>query len=689
MIHFIKKARIPLLRPVLVLVVLIAGVAGEAAATTPAPESAPTTLAVALGAASGKTIAFRPQNGIPPEQGLLLEWDLPHLVLYRNGSLTDPRERTLAIEVTGIQVPPGGVTVTLIVETQHTILGPDGDDERAIVVWRTSQAVDNPTRATMTGVAARFEREFAAETVANGERATTPTDYFRYQVIVNHRHDPGSKPLQTLAKDHAFLMENQWIVSLPDVREESPGAAPGELIVHYCDMFPFRRDTRDPSTWLAREEISYYVESELIPSMVEVFRIQSEEWDLPWHQAWTSYRPEDGRRLSVALSEGETWFHGPAPLRGHAGISINLNGGYAEYESLTDGVMSNFHHELFHNHQRSLNLHRGGNGDVGGKANAWQFFSEGTAVLASSVGQPDVEFARTWGVRTYLSNARNFVGQEGFVGGDLNKSYADLAGYHAAAYWRFLYEQCGGMSGEREDPAAGMAVIWQSLEALYRSDIVDVSGSTELVENLPAIMDRAMEGAQCPFETYEQSLLAFSRAIYALRLEGGRCAMPGTPDRCGFYDPEGLYHDPPASIITYSGEPITYTASNQTYPAGIPSSYGIDLVEVALDPRADGQSLVVEFYPGPGAKARFAVQVWRIGAPGERTSIEPAAQVLSRGPDRRVTYRVAEVNSVQHGGLGLAITRVDAREKMDREGSYTIRLGPADRAGSLANDLPQ
>ena len=70
-------------------------------------------------------------------------------------------------------------------------------------------------------------------------------------------------------------------------------------------------------------------------------------------------------------------------------------------------------------------------------------------------------------------------------------------------------------------------------------------------------------------------------------------------------------------------------------------------------------------------------------------SIEPAAQVLSRGPDRRVAYRGAEVNSVQHGSLGLAITRVDAREKMDREGSYTIRLGPADRAGSLANDLPQ
>ncbi|MEJ2212049.1 MAG: hypothetical protein P8129_23865 [Anaerolineae bacterium] len=153
------------------------------------------------------------------------------------------------------------------------------------------------------------------------------------------------------------------------------------------------------------------MQRQLIPAMIEAFRTQADEWQAPWHEAWTSYRPQDGRRLSVALSEGKTWFHGPAPLHGHAGISVNVDGGFAEYETLLDGIMSNFHHELFHNYQRSLYQHYGGNGDVDGKADAWQFFSEGTAVLASSIGQPDVQFSRSWGARAYLSQARSFIGR--------------------------------------------------------------------------------------------------------------------------------------------------------------------------------------------------------------------------------------------------------------------------------------
>jgi hypothetical protein len=38
--------------------------------------------------------------------------------------------------------------------------------------------------------------------------------------------------------------------------------------------------------------------------------------------------------------------------------------------------------------------------------------------------------------------------------------------YDLVAYWRFLYEQCGGMSCQGEDPAAGMQVIRQVLNVL-------------------------------------------------------------------------------------------------------------------------------------------------------------------------------------------------------------------------------
>ena len=35
-----------------------------------------------------------------------------------------------------------------------------------------------------------------------------------------------------------------------------PLSAPDELIVYYCDMFPFQRVPDDPTTWLPRAEIS-------------------------------------------------------------------------------------------------------------------------------------------------------------------------------------------------------------------------------------------------------------------------------------------------------------------------------------------------------------------------------------------------------------------------------------------------
>ena len=94
----------------------LAAVEAESRASLPKGYPAP---AVTVRAASQATIRFRTQNGereggVPPETR-----DLPHLVLQRNGALTDPKERTLLVEVTGIDVPPAGVTVTLSVETQH------------------------------------------------------------------------------------------------------------------------------------------------------------------------------------------------------------------------------------------------------------------------------------------------------------------------------------------------------------------------------------------------------------------------------------------------------------------------------------------------------------------------------------------------------------------------------------------
>jgi len=98
--------------------------------------SAPT---VRVRAASGANIRFRPQDGRSGDPISPRGRDIPHLVLHRNGALTNPDERTLIVKVTGIDVPPPGVTVTLSVETQHG--DPDPVEESASEQVQRAQAI--------------------------------------------------------------------------------------------------------------------------------------------------------------------------------------------------------------------------------------------------------------------------------------------------------------------------------------------------------------------------------------------------------------------------------------------------------------------------------------------------------------------------------------------------------------------
>jgi len=646
------------------------------------PSSAP---AVVLRAASGASLSFSTQNGervagVAPET-----LDLPHLVLHRNGALTEPDERTLIVQVADIKVPAAGVTVTLILETQHGDPDLPGALPQRIMVGRETRHIANITGVTQAGVSIVWNREFSERVLLTTRALATPTDYFRWELTVTDAVHGPTHPLYTSSRDYAFLMENQWIVPLPQVAEASPGAAPDELIVYYADMFPFGKAARDSSPWLRRQEIADYIQSELIPAMGEAYRLQTDDWGFPWYAEWTGYRSgQDGERLSVALTDGETWFHGKAPGLGNAAISLNASRSSAEYNTLTDGLMSTFHHELFHNHQRNLFQHYGG--DVGiNKANsAWDFITEGTAVLASSVGQPDLQFNKTWGLRAYAANAGRFVGQVGISAGDLNRSYTQLNAYHAAAYWRFLYEQAGGMANGVENPAGGMDVIRRTLVVLAREDVADGSTTADLVERLPGILDKALDGSSSPFRTYGESMRSFARAIYGLRLEGGRCVEPGVPMGCGFYDPKDLYPSPPVRTIAYTGTAVVYAQGDQPYPAGIPSSFGIDLVDVALDPSLDGQSLVIEFYGAAGAEAEFMVQVWYLmglkdGAQPRPVATQaiPLAARSGADPHGHTSLVISQIDMAKYDRLGLVITRIDSKESLDPSGRYTVTLHTA------------
>jgi hypothetical protein len=226
-----------------------------------------------------------------------------------------------------------------------------------------------------------------------------------------------------------------------------------------------------------------------------------------------------------------------------------------------------------------------------------------------------------------------------------------------------------------------MDIIRRTLTALYAMDVVEIGSSTDLVGKMPDIIDQALEGAACPFKTHRESLIAFARAIYALRLNGGRCTEPGRPAGCGFYDPHDLYPDPPVSEITYTGARKTFSFSSHPYEAGIKSSFGMDFIEVKLDPAADGQALTLEFYGAPGADAEFNVQLWKLMDPGgdkrrQRIPTQLAVtDILSAtSPEGHRIYVIPAIDTTEYNTVGLIITRLDAKEHLDPSGEYTIVL---------------
>ncbi len=685
------------------------------------PENIHAGRALRARAASGKSIRFMTQNGgtlknVPPQS-----FEIPRLVLFYNGVLTDPTERSITIDLDGFEVPPGGAVATIELETQH-----EDPMQQRILVWSESISIPNPSDKLRSGESVSFTHEFTGTVSAGPDSVITtpmltPTDYYRIRITLQAARLPALSEGQTgapqkinrdyaldYALDYAFLLENVWSVPLPQVRETSPGAAPHRLVVYFCDMFLPPVPLQDSHS--RRAGFAGLIQDDLIPHMIDAYRTQTDVWQFPWHSEWTSYRQEDEDGvLSVALSDGETWFHGPAPSLGNAEISIKVEeqdeaGGISTLAKL----MSVFHHELFHNLQRNINQHVGGNGDVDGKDDAWAFFSEGMAMLAASVGQPSVEFGPGSWEDSYIWKANQLI-----MWGMSSKP-EEMNPYQGALYWRFLYEQCGGMQGGIEDPAAGMQVIRQTLKMLYSRESVDISSTGELTRYLPLVMDRSLQDSSCPFHNYADSLVAFARAIYSLRLQDGRCIRAGLLTDCGLYDPNRLYALPPAAIYTYYGTAVTFSAGNQLAPTGnensndfqsglgptsresapiplaIRSGFGMSFVEIRLDPSAGKGPLAIEFSGVPGEQTRFHVEVWELAdEAGDAKPRKISDQVASldtisgAGSEGHFNVVLPEIDPTVVNRLALIITRLDGQDEKGISGEYYLALHPTAGDGSL------
>jgi hypothetical protein len=276
--------------------------------------------------------------------------------------------------------------------------------------------------------------------------------------------------------------------------------------------------------------------------------------------------------------------------------------------------------------------------------------------------------------RSYLKRANSFIGLEGVFDGGLNQNYQNIP-YHTTLYWRFLYEQCGGIRRIVEDPSAGMQPIRHVLETLYGGEIADINSSTSAVKALPSIIDVALyETPTCPFHSFEDSLIQFARAIYLLRREEGRCPSPHPYAYCGFYDPGGLYSVPDAESYVLAEGHVN------RLDGAIPSNFGLDLVELSLNPSMDGKSLKIIFESSSGPEYEYHIEIW--GRPDPSTEnaagkYQPAFEgpILSeRTYEGHLVLEIRELHLDQTQGLDLVITRLDTNESTAIAGRYSIQM---------------
>jgi hypothetical protein len=652
----------------ILIVALLQGTMNSAAMSPAEAEEAaaePKAVTVTLKSATETTITFRSEQ--EQELSQAPGKHIPHLVLNRNGVPTPGFERTLIVSLANIDVPPTGAYAQLVIESQHGDPDLGGGRSNRIRVWEDTMFLPfSPGSEEPTSL--DFQVVFQRKSEEGRSIFRTPTDYFSYRVSIT---DTQGHLLEEFSDDYALLMENQWRVPLPEVLEATPGAAPNQLVVYYYDMIPFQTDLRDPLSQIARSDVERYIQTDLVPAMVEAFILQTNDWGLPWYEEWSNARTdEDPKALSVALVESGTWYHGKAPSLGHAMISIRVDGSFGEYADLTDGIMSVFHHELFHNQQRNISFHFGSQGHLQGKEAAWEVVSEGTAVLASSVGQPRVQFEPGVQMRSYLKRANAFIGADGAAGGGLNKSYKQVP-YHTSLYWRYLYENCGGLEHGIENPKAGMQVIRNVLETLYTGEIVNINKSADVASSLPRIIDTALRATpSCGFETYEESLVQFAGAIYRLRLADGRCQSLGFPAGCGFHDPDHLYNTPPADLFSAGEGTLLINGS-------VSSSYGIDLLELALDPSTDGASMTMLLQDASSPQDKFHVEVYGIlygeGDVGNERLSSPAGTLASaQSENGQLLLEIPHLDLASYNGLALTVIRMDPYEDTPGSGHYAI-----------------
>jgi len=182
------------------------------------------------------------------------------------------------------------------------------------------------------------------------------------------------------------------------------------------------------------------------------------------------------------------------------------------------------------------------------------------------------------------------------------------------------------------------------------------------------VLDSALARFDGPLQTFEESLIAFAQANYALRLENGRC-LTTDPGGCTgkYYDPHRRYTDHPSLEAE-----LYHDGPSLTYHGAIGTSFGMDFIEVHLDPALHGQPLSIALQ---SEGARFDAQLWRLQAGEKRPfAVAQHPEPMHRAGGNLYTYHIRHLDTTQYNTLALIITRLDPDEREDPTGNYHLTL---------------
>jgi hypothetical protein len=556
-----------------------------------------------------------------------LKFDLPLLYLHREREGTAEADRTLAIGISGLA---GQTDIEIEVVSRHVDIS-TGEQ------WTETKSFPLPNHPCASDDPCTFEWTF--------DPATTPSDLYYLRV----KDSAGDLLWENPHPDRPdFVMLDTWDVGLDGYT----------VRVVYATLFPFARGQTELENRLPPNVVTAFIEYQFVPIIVDTWNSQFHAWgfDDPIHPNWDSDKVVEiiVTDPPFALFDGTGTYSRLIVTNDRPYPECRIwwlasNNSFQVYDSLENSYRAVFAHEFFHLMQRNVLL------PTGRPRNRWQsVFIEGQGKFAPSVQHPDIEMSNH---HVIMAESEYFGAANRFLALRLNASYRDLEAdpinkYDAALYWRFLYEQFGDMG-----------IIRAALEEMavhYAPDIVVAMGT---------VMDSALARLDGPFHTFEGSLVAFARANYALRLESGRCAAKDL-DECGeyYYDPNELYVDPPLEAeLDYDGTSLAHGGS-------IPSSFGMDFLEVDPDLAVHNRPLVITFQ-GEGTVARFDVQIWKLSPGGARPrAITLHPEIIPQNSGKAHVYVIPHLDITTYNRLAIIITRLDADETADPVGEYTILL---------------